>query len=574
MKVLKKHGLWFSLFALITVFAFHPILTNFSTSLADRFDYPYIGWVLYQNMHNLLNGSFTSYFQTSAFYPHPYGLLFSDLLLPQALLAMPVYVLTGNIIASFNFVFLLTFFLNFIAWYILWYVISKNIKAAWLGGILSVFGPFFHTQIGHFQMQSYWPAVFAFTILFYFRNRQLLPRIPNTVLAGLLMAIQFLASVYLFVFAMSAIVLKFLVHMLSKAERAEYARELLTVCVVAGVFVLPFVKGYYDMKEYYSLERHAEEYILYSAHPTDYLFTNGYRSFFYSMPIFNQWNAFNKHVIGERALFPGFTLLLLSFLGIYAHRKHSQGTLIGIELSKETLSYMLIGLMGLLFSFGPRLSFNGTYAHIPNVYLLAQKVNPLLESIRSPGRWNFLFYFGLIYFAVLALQKKNIVSKKILFWIVTLFVLIEFVPIAMRADDVHIQTTEYQSLASLCDSEDALLLEYPVTHFNAYGGIAEGLSYISQVLLSQTFHECNLVNGYSGFIPEDLFETERSMNSIVESGNVDKLYEYMKLHEIDVIKLNETYVLPEFKEGFSQLDKQLMSEPRFDLLQDSIYQIQ
>ncbi len=579
MQLFKKHRIWFALGIGIIAVVFRDILLHPSSLLIDSRDYPYIAWVMYQNISHILGGNFAHYFDTSAFYPHPYGLLFSDLLIPQSLMALPIYVLTKDMIASFNVVFFLTFVLNFSAWYVLWYAIAKNTKAAFIGSLLGTFGPFFHIQIAHFQMQSYWPGLFALGLLFYVPPPKLFKKTPSSIVAGILMGMQFLASVYMFVFIICAIGLKYALDIVREKNRLDVVKEAGLFLVTTAVIVLPFVKGYYDMKAYYGLERNIEEYIFYSAHISDYLFTRGYSTLAYQNPLFAKWNGFNMHLQGESAIFPGFTLLILALLGLVTVHRHSSGTLLGIRLSSESLYYTLLGGMGFLFSLGPRLNFNGTYAHIPNVYLLGQKVMPLLESIRSPNRWSFLLYFALLYFAVLASQKKNIVGKPVLFATIVIVLMFEYVPLHFHGESVHINKASYSILAERCLTDSGksatVTLEYPVTHLTAYGGIVEGLSYISNVLITQTYHNCYLVNGYSGFIPQETFAIEGSMNALVEKGSATDLEVLMRENDIDVVKFNEQYVLPEYRIGYAQMKQQLLSsDSNFTQLQDTTFELQ
>src|SRR3990167_10472341 len=84
----KKFLLYLSLFILILLFVFRNLILNISTNLIDWLDYPYVIWVMSQSINHIQNLDFINFFETNAFYPHKMTLLFSDLLLPQALILL------------------------------------------------------------------------------------------------------------------------------------------------------------------------------------------------------------------------------------------------------------------------------------------------------------------------------------------------------------------------------------------------------------------------------------------------------------------------------------------------------
>jgi hypothetical protein len=73
-----------------------------------------LGWHAHQ-FQRLLAGDFGvigTYWDANIFHPHPLTLAYSEHLFPQALQAMPIYALTGNLILGYNLVFLSTFVLS------------------------------------------------------------------------------------------------------------------------------------------------------------------------------------------------------------------------------------------------------------------------------------------------------------------------------------------------------------------------------------------------------------------------------------------------------------------------------
>lgn len=575
MKKFMRPSFYFLLFTLCFMYVTRGLLGNLSNALLDRLDYPYIVWVVNNNVQNLLSGNFAHYFDTRGFYPHPYGLLFSDILLPQSLLVTPVYLLTRNIILSFNLIYVLTYFLDFTAAYLLWKHFFKSSYVAGIGALLIVFGPFYHMQMAHFQMQSYWIGLFGMVALLRCMEK---PRMKLAVVGGLLLGIQFTASVYTFVFFSAWAAIICLITWLYAQKRLEIAQHAAAFFTVAGLVAAPFIKAYFTMKHYYSMERDIAEIILYAAHMTDYLFTNVYGSLLYHMPFWARWNQFDKHVIGEKAVFPGFFLVLFALIGIFSWMRTKKDWSISLPLDKYTVIFGLTAVVGFIGSLGPRLSFNGTYAHIPTPYLIGLKVLPMLDGIRSPTRWGFLLIIALIFFALRGVEKvrpliapslRTGAAAFLIIWI-----LFEYLPQPLSIYRVPPLARDYVTLEKLCAQKPhTLLVEYPVTHFNAFGGIVEGLGYISNVQLSQVSHNCLLMNGYSGFIPQQVFDTEIALNGFVAAGDIESLHTYMKAHDIAVIRFSPAFILKEYRAGYTALAKLLHEDPRFEKLGEAMYRL-
>jgi hypothetical protein len=572
------------LFLLIFAYIYKDLLVHMSTSLMDRLDYPYIVWVINNNIHNILAGNFTNYFSTRGFYPHPHALLFSDILLPQSLLVLPFYVVTRNIVLAFNIVYVLTYLLNYTAAFLFWKHFFKKNFLAFLGALLIVFGPFYHMQMGHFQMQSYWIGLFGLLLILKCIDSRKVS-FWKAGIAGLLIGIQFLASVYICIFFLAFSAIIWGVSILYSQDRRLLLQRALVMYGITALTMAPFIKAYYTMKQYYGMHRDIAEIILYAAHMTDYLFTRVYTSAFYNLPFWNYWNQFDKHVIGEKAVFPGIFLLGCAAIGLFSFARRTKGgtgPVLQIPLDRLSLIFMVTALAGFIGSLGPRLSFNGTYAHIPTPYLLGLKVLPMLDGIRSPTRWGFLLIIALIFFSLRGLDKLGIVKffsanrnrTAIIGALLVVWILFEYLPRPAHTYTIAPTTEQHAILQKECAEDPTIVvLEYPVTHFTVFGGIVEGLGYISNIQLAQVSHNCLLMNGYSGFIPQQVFDTEAQMNDFVGRGDVEGLHAFVQESGIDILIFNQDFVLDEYRQGHLMLVKALSQDPRFTELTPGEFKI-
>lgn len=396
--VRKINSFWIFLgiFLLVLLFVFRNLfLSDFNQSLISWGDYPYVIWVINQNVGHFKDFDFSNIFQSNIFYPHKNTLLLSDLLLPQSVIYLVISSFGKNQIASFNILLLITFLLNYSALFLFWKNFFKDDFLSFLGSIFFIFSPFFIKQLGHFQIMSYWPMFFS---LYFLTKDNFNFKVKNVFIAGIFLAIQFLASVYLAIFLCFVSGIWFLIGFSRKNVKhtlLPFLIYFLTFFILDGFFI----KGYIETKNIYKIKRPINEYILYSAHITDYLFSDT-PSLIYQSTLMKKWNSFDHHIVGEKAAFPGFLFSILFLLGFFTFIKVKNKKLIGFEFTKEKIFFLLIIIIGFVFSLGPRLNVNGVYAHIPLPSYLFLKFLPMFDTIRGSARWSFLVYFGIVFYFI------------------------------------------------------------------------------------------------------------------------------------------------------------------------------
>ncbi|MDD4938195.1 MAG: hypothetical protein PHX34_04265 [Candidatus Shapirobacteria bacterium] len=569
MKKLFNSGyFYFGVFLLLLLFCFRSLFVDFGRNLVDWFDYPYIIWAMYQNIGHLKNLDLVNFFNTNTFYPFTNTLLFSDTFLPQTIIALPFSFFIKNTVMVFNISFLINFVLNYIALYFFWKCIFKNKLTAFLGSIFFIFSPFFYTQFGHFQMLTYWP--FFFSLYFLLRKSDHL--VKNSIISGLFLALQFLASVYLSVFLLCTICIWTLVDFFySKKSKVllKILLILLTFFILDGVFI----KSYVDVQKQYQVTRDIHEYILYSAHLSDYVFTSSIRSVLHQSKLLTLWNKSDKHVVGERGQFIGFLFFILFILGAFGFNKIKSKKFFSFELNKYSIFSTLILIIGLVFSLGPRLNFNGVYVHIPLPYSFLLKYVPFFDSIRALARWSFLVYLGVLYFCLLYLNKLITVKKsRVLIGLIFMFFLIEYFPKNITSSSKVYMTNDYTYLKSNCNNK--VLIEIPYIHlFGVRGNIVDGLGYMTTILLSSLEHSCSLVNGHGGYdLPENMDMFKR-LNEDVANIDYDQFLSELNVRNVSFIKFNKEFIVDEDKLIYQQMFDTLIKEKKIKNVSENIYQI-
>lgn len=538
---MRRSLTYFGIFLLILVFSFRDLILHISSDLIDWLDYPFIVWVMNQNINHISSLDFANLFNTNAFYPHTNTLLFSDLILPQSIMALPFSVVLDNSILVFNLVFFATLILNYLSSFLFWKIIFKNDVICFVGGILVVFSPFFHTQLSHFQMLSYWPLFFSLYFVFKDSHK---PDIKYQIITGALLAIQFLASVYLAIFLLFVLSMYYLTNLIHERKFRHTFRRVAIVVFTFLILDAVFLNAYLDTWSMYDIQREPSEYVKYSANLSDYMFSGKINSLIHESWIANRWNSFDKHTLGEKAVSPGFLLSICGLFGLITITKTESKAEIKFSLSRERTFFLLLILGGFLFSLGPRLIFNGTNSDIPLPYHFILKYIPLIDSIRTPARWSFLVYVGIIYFALVFIRE--ITSRyKILVSIILLLIVVEYIPVRMSThEEVHL-TKQYQALKEICVDETQVLLEVPITHYGAGDNIADGLNYISKIHLSSVYHECKMINGYSGYELPALYGLAGDFYGLIEQGDVAVLVDFLRQQNITLVKFNEDKMVNE-----------------------------
>lgn len=567
---MKQKVIFFLIFLLLFSLVFRSLILNVSFALVDWRDYALMVWIMFQNISNILSLNFSNYFETNAFYPNKYSLLFSDLLLPQSILSLPFYLITRNLILSFNLVFILTFILNYLSTFIFWKQIFKKNILAFLGSLLIIFSPFFHLENSHFQMMSYWP--FFFSLYFLFKTSQK-RRYLNSLLSGLFLAIQFTASVYLSVYLLVVIVLYYLFNLSRKTLKPSSINLLitfLTFFILSGVFI----NGYFEMKREYNVKRDLGEYITYSAHLSDYIFTSPINSIIHKSPLLEKWNSFDKNKWGGHSSFPGILILVTALIGIFILVRTKGGTSFNIKLDRQKALFLSIMLLGLIFSLGPRINFNGQYAHIPMPYTLALKFIPLVEATRVPARWSFLFFLGVTFFSLVGIDRltKNRYRNTVLAFCFLLFFL-EYIPLNLKATTESYTDYRTAMLKDLCEGKKQVLIELPVTHLDADNDIASGLSYITRSQLASTEHKCLMVNGYSGYDLPSILNLSQKVNASIDQNNPEQLLSLMKQHDVDLVKFNPDHFPQGRQAALQNFYNSLEKSPGFLKIDQTIYKI-
>jgi hypothetical protein len=345
----------FGFYLLLSVFMTRPLLWRFNTHIpgwvwGDNAEYL---WKLWRTKQALIDRSVSLLYAPHIFYPSGFSLVGGELTPAQTLLALPLVVAFGPVVA-YNALAFASFVLTGFATYLLVTYLSRDRWAGLLSGVVFAFIPFRYQQFGNHLplMGTQW-----IPLTFLFAERTLRTRRwRDAFLAGLFFALNVLSSWYY-----AAIVgLLLVVYLLWRTRPwREYLadRDLLICGLVAmlTVFVLvtPIAVPYLKARAEGNLTQLLSEADQWSASITDYFVPNPLHPLWgryvvrYLVPTNELWRAF------EFILFWGFGASLLALYGWSRDRR------------PFTRAVGLVLLVALVLSLGLTLHFHGRPVRLP-----------------------------------------------------------------------------------------------------------------------------------------------------------------------------------------------------------------
>lgn len=553
----KTHFVAFLLYTLIAIGMTAPLALHLpdhllgtdSNATNDTFFSVWIfGWQAHQLISDPLN-----LFQGNIFYPFQNSLAFSEIILPGALLYLPLEYASGNPILAYNLVLLLSFPLTAWATYLFvldwlkqtadgeWRMADGRAQtigdtrqptdrierldahvsqydspsairylqyAAFLAGIIFAFCTYKIGELRHIQLLM---AMFMPLTLMYLGKFLRTPNLHNGFLTALFFALNALSSLYYAVFLAFAIALYLVVEFLLKHLRITRAHLIYgsIALIIAIVLVLPFLLPFFRLERQYNFSE-GRDPNLYSARPASYL----------AAPA-SQWlygNLTRGFYVAAKGqpLFPGIAAVLLGVVGIFALWRIK---------SRVWVFPLLLALMAIILSFGPYLILDRTttpaFRYPLPYYLISLVVSPL-KSLNAPARFVVLAMLALGMLAAyggLWLMRRFPRFSLPITGVCALLILLEYVPIPLRLAPVDAAANispVYTYLAQQPPGEPVVEIPMGKPEF------ADQDKYVVYTYNS-LYHFQPLVNGYSTFLPPDYYALVKDVQNFPTKASVQRL---------------------------------------------------
>lgn len=426
-----------------------------------------IAWIAHQLPRDPLH-----LFNANIFYPEPNTLAFSEHMFVQGVMGAPLVWAGLPTLLVHNLLIMAGLALTGWTMCLVVYRWTGDYWAAIVAGLLLAFNAHSLTRLAHLQAMhvEYLPlAVYALDRLL------ARPRVMTGVGLGVAIALQALTSNYLLVsmaFAMAAAAAVRPGDWLGRGHGRTFVL-LVLAAALASVVLIPFLLPYLHAQQAQGLTRPLDARWLYEGSWRDY-FTTGSRLHF------SAWST-RFWSDSRAALFPGFTALLLAGVAAVS----------GIAWWDRTLRlWVAIGVAGFLLSFGTGL---------PG-YALLYRIVPLLKGIRAPMRFGYLTLVAIAALAGFGLAWLNRSAwlsrgrRRLAFGLVAaVLVTVEAARLPIGYSPGYQVPEVYHALAL---ERPGAVVELPLPPPPAFHRNAP-------YMLNSMIRWWPLVNGYSGFLPEN-----------------------------------------------------------------------
>lgn len=496
-----------------------PFATHLKDSTVVSVDPLLQIWLARWIQHGLVTNPL-GLFDANIFYPFQQTLAFTDANLPGALLAAPLFLLTGDAILTNNLLLLGSFVLAAAGMYALVARVSGNRAAGLLAGLAYSFLSFRFIHLWHLNwlFHAWMPLVLLALLLLIER-----PTRWRAVSLGVLVAVQSLTSFY-FVVQLGILLGATLVVAWLVDGRARTPRFLVHLTVAAGiaaVLAVPFYVPYLNVRDAQGFERTIDEAEYWKATPRSYITVEPWQgSFWASIGLphgENRARGLARHPDGhvhqdfivEDALFPGGLALVGAVAGVIGWRRRRA----------FTAAMLLAGGSAFILSLGPALGRLGD-GSMPLPYRFLYEHVPIFAAMRVPARLGGLVDFTVVVLAGLGaawiwdqvqvsritrrtlLQNHHRTIGAFLTALVAVLLLTELYPGEIpleKIDRGEAASAPYEWLAN--QPGDGALMEFPAEDQIEGRYVSSARRHTGLAMYWSTVHWKPLVNGNSGFIP-------------------------------------------------------------------------
>lgn len=449
------------------------------------------------------SGNISDFSNLKMFYGFENSLFFSDQHFIQAVLTLPAYLITRNLILSANVTHNFTLILSFISMFAFVNYLTKRFWPSAIASLIFVFNPF---VMAHFPDHLSLYTLQFIPLIFLFLEKSLeKPNSKNLFLTFFFLTCQLLSSVYYFAFLTIILPVYAVLRIWQKKIKIKAYFNLgmalgLALIVTVGLTTYRF---YSQAFTGYELEKRSEISSIYSIWLSDLFFASS------SNFLYGNWreivgNNFPKLTSpyifsAENNFFPGFVPVFILIIGI-ARWKNVKSHLLKVCLFMLTFA--------LLLSFGPIMHFTQELK-FPGLYSLFYSLDPALHFTRVPARFGVFFFFflaisiALIWYHLSKQLKPNRLS--ILSLVVIGLIAAEYFNKPLQFDKFTKEEIGFYSQLEKMKGVK-VILDLPIGNELPNHPLSRA-TYDDSIylLLATTLHSKTLLNGYSGLIPKEYY---------------------------------------------------------------------
>jgi hypothetical protein len=480
-----------ALLSVLTVVITWPAALHMTTRVPGHDDPLFSIWRLSWIAHALPHDP-RHLFDANIFYPHLHTLAYSDAMLFEGLLAAPLLWAGMNPVLVYNLVFFAGFISSGAGMFVLVRHLTSNANAALIAAAIFTLTPYRIEHYIHLELQ--W-TVWMPLALWALHRAVDEGTVGWGLLTGLFLWLQMISCVYYGAFLAVIVAALGLLLLVTRPERAGRALgPLLAGALLAVALTLPYAMPYLAATRELG-PRPEGEVLQFSAEWRSYL-TAPYQNWLWG------WTAWN-YTGNERHLLPGLSAIVFAAFGLAWKPRRLPWIYLAVAVLAVVLS---LGLNGALY----RWLYDHTFA---------------FRGFRAPARFAILACCAtsvLAGFGYMTLQRLLAALPARRFVLTFALVAIAFesgsAPLALAAQPTKIPPI-YRFLQTL---RPTVIIEFPFDDYDP------------TYMFWSTYHWHSLINGYSGYTPEDEVETTRLMETFPDEESVARLKElktrYILIH--------------------------------------------
>jgi hypothetical protein len=377
------------LFVLVSILFTYPLVLHLADAVEDRQDALLNVWITAWDGHQLLTAPL-DLFDANIFYPYPRTLAYSELLLGNGLLALPITAATGNPVLSYNLALLLSFVLSGWGTYLLVHRLTRSPGAGLVAGTIFAFCAYRLTNLAQAQLLTTQWMPFALLAMHQLLRR---PRPRHVATFVLFFCLQGLSSFYYGILLALTVALLgigyWILGIRSPVVRPRsWVAYVLAATCCSALVILPFALPYFQVQRDLGFARSLADSEPFSASLRQYVMVPP------GSVLHGRWLPSDDTPAAGGypvdALFPGLVALALACWGLLRGKGRARWL------------FLVLLLASWIFSLGPRLHLApgqpaAVEFKLPYAWLYAAV--PGFQALRAPVRFDALAMLAL---AVLA----------------------------------------------------------------------------------------------------------------------------------------------------------------------------
>lgn len=502
MKWIERPALVFVLYVALACVMTWPVVTGMTRNLPSDLGDPMFvsGMLTWASKHwiDLLGGDLSAvrrFWNAPFFYPETLATGFSEHFLLHALLMLPVYIATQNVLLCYNLLFLAAFTLSGFGMYLFVRELTGRPLAALVAGLAFAFAPYRFATIPHLQViSSHWMPFALYGFRRYFATEKTKPLIGG----ALALWAQHLASGYYMIYFGPFVAVYVLAEIATRHlwTNVKVWLHIAGAALLALVLTIPFGLPYLALQRRYNYRRSLQELLSFSA---------DLMAWFTASPGSNIWGALRTFDKAEGHLFPGVVVVILAAIGLaYGWRfirqrdNQYQGKAVAAIFATTAL------VLSVWMASGPQVELRTQPTGVPALYKLAYDYVPGYDIARVPARFAMITVLALATAAGVALAALE-QRRRWLVLLLGVLILAEGAslpllinsrwssyPAELNPPDLPLPERRmppvYRYLATL---DDAVVAHLP------FGAPEREIQYVYYAAM----HGRRTVNGYSGAMP-------------------------------------------------------------------------